>query len=283
MFVGIGISPYRRMGGSGGIDSDVSTYMDFIGISNDDTIYFDGDQERTGAELWSYVNTLVSSLKSSNLWLKRYAIYPNLGTTSAMQRANLRSPYNLDTSFRMIFDDGTAPCTHDKYGLNVGVNKYANTKFIPNADGLEQISGASSFWYSRTATSNPGYVWGGYGFTTFYSDSSNTWIGNGASIAALTASTPFQGRHILNRAANSTSERYLKNGSLVEAPTKAFVRFSDAEVWIGAIKDTVGPFTTYYASEALNIGLFDIGEGLTTDEETTLDGIYNTFLTSLSR
>lgn len=279
--IGIGISPMFGKG-VGGTNPSTSLYMNAVGILNDDTVYFDGAQERTGAELWDYVNTVVTGLKLNNLWDGYSAIYPLLGTTASQHKFNLKSPYNLDTSFRFDFDDGGASCTHDKFGLGVGVNKYANTKFIPLADGMEQISGCSAYWYSRTSTSDPGYVWGGYGFTTFYSDATNTWIGNGASIAPLTASTPFQGRHLLNRAPNGTTERYLKNGSLVEAPTKTFVRFSEAEVWIGAIKDTSSPFNTFYSS-AINIGFFAIGYGLTTEQETIADGIFNTYLTNLDR
>ena len=259
-----------------------SAYLTAVGILNDATVY-DFGTPLTGAEIWTITNNMFSSLYSNSI--NHAVICPFLGLTTAAQKYNAQNPLDLDTSFRIIFNDGTSPCTHDKYGVTVGTDKYANLKYIPQPDGLEFITGASAFWYSRTVTSNPGYVWGGYGFTTYYSDASNTYIAMGADLVGgiLSGSTPFAGRHMINMEPSGTTNRYLKNGSLVEAVNRTFVRFSDAEIWLGAIKDTVNPFSTIYASTDLNFGFFAIGYGLTQAQETIADGIFNTFLTAIGR
>jgi hypothetical protein len=94
------------------------------------------------------VNTLVTSLKSYNIWTKMKAIYPFVGGTATTHKFNLKDPRDLDVAFRLQFNGGM---THSSTGvLPNGTNGYANTFFVTAA----QITNGDSFHYSFYSRTN---------------------------------------------------------------------------------------------------------------------------------
>ncbi len=94
------------------------------------------------------INTLVTDLKSANIWTKMKAIYPFVGGTATTHKFNLKDPRDLDAAFRLTFSGGW---THSATGvLPNGTNAWADTKLVPSTD----LSTNSGFgWYSITNSS----------------------------------------------------------------------------------------------------------------------------------
>ena len=98
------------------VDPDCAAFLTATGIT-DPTI--------SGA-----VCTLVTSLKSANLWTKLNAIYPMVGGTATTHMYNLRNPANTNAAFRLNFVGGW---THSSTGAKPnGINAYANTFLSPS-------------------------------------------------------------------------------------------------------------------------------------------------------
>ena len=95
----------------------------------------------------SAVNTLVTDLKTANIWTKMKALYPFVGGTAAQHRFNLKSPGTTNADFYLDFIGGG---THGATGyLPNGTTAYADTKLIPSAN-FPTISDISVGFYSRT-------------------------------------------------------------------------------------------------------------------------------------
>lgn len=93
------------------------------------------------------VSNLTSGLKYYGLWSKMQAIYPFVGGVSTSHRMNLKTPSNLDSSFRLTFNGGW---THSSTGaLPNGTNAYADTKYIASTSA--NLTDAHFSIYSRTA------------------------------------------------------------------------------------------------------------------------------------
>lgn len=52
------------------------------------------------------INTLVTDLKSANIWTKMKAIYPFVGGTATSHKFNLKDPRDLDDAYRLNFFGG---------------------------------------------------------------------------------------------------------------------------------------------------------------------------------
>ena len=76
------------------------------------------------------VNTLVTDLKTYNIWSKMKAIYPFVGGSATSHKWNLKDPRDLDAAFRLVFNGGW---THSATGVKPnGTTAYAETKLVPN-------------------------------------------------------------------------------------------------------------------------------------------------------
>ena len=92
------------------IDTDCAAFLTATGITNP-TI--------SGA-----VCTLVTSLKSANLWTKLNAIYPMVGGTATTCKFNLKNPADTNAAFRLNFVGGWVFSSNG--ALPNGVNTYAD-------------------------------------------------------------------------------------------------------------------------------------------------------------
>lgn len=85
----------------------------------------------TDATQKTAINTLVSDLKSNNLYTKINAFWPIVGGASASHKYNLVNPLDTDAAFRLTYN-GTI--THDANGMsgNALSSTYCDTHFAPN-------------------------------------------------------------------------------------------------------------------------------------------------------
>ncbi len=79
----------------------------------------------------SAINTLVTDLKTANIWTKMKALYPFVGGTASSHKFNLKDPRDLDAAYRLVFAGGW---THSSTGAKPsGTNGWADTKLIPSS------------------------------------------------------------------------------------------------------------------------------------------------------
>ena len=97
-------------------DADALTFISNASITND-------TQK-------SAINTLVTDLKSANIWSKMKAIYPFVGGTASQHKFNLKDPRDDNSAFRLTFSGGGTH-TSNGYVMN-GTDSYANTFFNPS-------------------------------------------------------------------------------------------------------------------------------------------------------
>jgi len=127
--------------------AETIAYMNALGIAADGTIYYPSTTyERTGLQLWSYVNTFVIVIKAIG-WAKFRAIWLRIGGTAARHSINLINPMNTDAAHRLTYFGGL---THSATGeLPNGTNGYANTHINPFSH--LSLNDTHICFYSRTA------------------------------------------------------------------------------------------------------------------------------------
>ncbi len=97
----------------------------------------------------SAINTLVTDLKTANIWTKMAAIYPFVGGTVAQHRFNLKDPRAIAGAFYLIFNGGW---THSATGvLPNGTTGYVDTQLSPRLV-LPNSTFNHLSYYSRTNT-----------------------------------------------------------------------------------------------------------------------------------
>lgn len=115
----------------------------------------------TDATQQNALNTLVVSLKTYGIWTKIKAFYPFLGGSAFSHKFNLKSPFDLDTSYRLAFFGGV---THSANGVQGNeTNGYYKT-FINPSVVFSPATGGSEFYYSRLDI-NTGADLGAFAFT----------------------------------------------------------------------------------------------------------------------
>jgi len=264
-------------------DADALAYLAACGIPNDSTIYYLGTpQQRTGAQISTYLNDMVLSLKAANLWSKFSALYPFLGGTATTHKFNLINPANTDSAFRLSFAGGI---THSATGaLPNGSNGYANTHFIPS-NNLTRFSSHLAF-YSRTDAS------GGDDFSVIqdalngmriiikalsYSVIDMYSIGNGRLIVDPIESST--GLFTVTRTSD-VSLKYFKNNNIAASTNvQETGDLPNLPISLFALNIT-GALGNYSNREC---AFASIGDGLTDSETADLYNIVQSFQTSLGR
>jgi len=94
----------------------------------------------------SAINTLVTDLKTANIWTKMKALYPFVGGTATAHKLNLKDPRDLDAAYRLVFNGGM---THSSTGCSGNSsNAWANTYL--NAQSVLINSSMHLSFYTRT-------------------------------------------------------------------------------------------------------------------------------------
>ena len=221
------------------------------------------------------ISTLVSQLKSNNLWNKMRVIYPFVGGTSNTHKFNLKDPRDINEAYRLTFSGGV---THDSNGIKGSTNGYANTYFSPLT--LNQNSIHFS-WYSNINSlgvkADIGTLGGGRLLGYPINGAGTNWgvrINNTSNVFSSTQTTDTIGFYQVSRT-SSTSIIMQKNN------TQDTVSSTSATSQSNNIILLSGSGSAEFSDRQLQ--LVTIGEGLTTTEMNTLKTINDNYKTNLGR
>jgi hypothetical protein len=237
----------------------------------------------------SAITTLVSDLKSFNIWTKMKAIYPFVGGTASTHKFNLKDPRDLDAAFRLTFSGGG---THSSTGyLTNNSNAYANTFFSPSAN--QSLTSGSFGLYSRTSSFGQQFASSGIrnssgqGVQLVIRRSDQLCLGvmwdeATGGIANSGTSADAKGFYLVNRTAND-SLKLFKNNSIIATNTnnQSASGLQAQNCFIGGLNDggNVMPFS--YENKEFAFGV--IGDGLSDSEESNLYTSIQSFQTTIGR
>lgn len=249
--------------GGSAIDSDAVAFNNAAGITNS-----------TQADA---INTLVSSLKSNNLWTKFNAIYPFVGGSASSHKFNLINSADTDAAFRLSFVGGW---THSANGaLPNGTNGYANTFLNPNA--ILSLTSSHVSVYSRTLAVNVEVELGAFDGTNFTQlrSAANAVLGSTSSILNFTTTTDARGFWVATKRANNDREAYRNGTTQTTVTTNDAALYPNLNIFLAARNDS-GTAAVYSNKQ---LAFASIGSGLTDAEVSTLNTIVTTFQTTLGR
>ena len=259
-----------------GIESNINSYYS-IYASDVDAQAFLNAAVITDSTQASAVNTLVTDLKSANIWTKMKALYPFVGGTANSHKFNLKDPRDLDAAYRLVFNGGWV---HSSTGaLPNGTTGYANTYLAPNAMGQNNVHVS---FYSRTNADG------------LYAD-----IGGGAGISYVEVLTKYTGRGYVYVNTHqgdwfynpSSTGLYIANR--IVAGIVSLFKNNTKVINAGRAAQTPTTYNLYLAAEngAGTAGSYSpreqafasIGDGLTDAEAATFYNAVQAFQTSLGR
>jgi hypothetical protein len=258
---------------------------------NNETNAFLFSTQITDNTIQTATNTLVSDLKTANIFTKMKAIYPMVGGTATTHKFNLVNAQDTNAAFRLSFVGGW---THSANGAKPnGTNAYANT-FLWHSAYLQRDNISLSN-YIRTITLG-GIIMGAFGVTaganafSFVFTASTTTADSGGQAnatnynPALFTDTLKKGYYFVSRILN-TEFKYYQNGLIKSTKLNNSSAYTDninGSIYIGALNNIAGSGgpSNYSSSEC---AFATIGEGLTNAEALVLYNLVQTFQTTLGR
>ena len=225
------------------------------------------------------ITTLVTDLKSANIWTKMKALYPFVGGTAAQHRFNLKDPRTVDAAYYLTFFGGG---THSATGYLPNGNSYADTKLIPNSNLSNTSAHISKYNRNNDLTGNK--IDGVYdnGNTSFFQQNysaGNGMMGSLSNIVSYTQ-TDTKGLFTTTRT-SSTSLKVFKN-STQQGSTNTITSPSlpNIVVYIGA-RNELGGVPSFY--NTYETAFFSLGDGLTDTEAANLYTAVQKYQTTLGR
>ena len=233
--------------------------------------------------------TMFQSIWSNGLNTGMIYMYPFIGGTSGSHKFNALNPVDTDGGYRLTFNGGW---THSSSGATPnGTNAYANTYFTPNNLVSLTISGGTLGFYSGTdgggnygicAMGSYGGGGGSNGWALFPKSFNNvidafTWENNTG--AETTATNPSTLGGLAFTRTGSTQVQYVRRGVLFESVSKNATAKSQYPIYLGALNGN--DVDTQYSPYRHQFTYAHTG--LTPSQITTLDGIIQTYQTSLGR
>lgn len=237
----------------------------------------------TDATQQKAICTLVTSLKTNNLWDKLNAIYPFVGGTAATHKYNLKNPLNTDAVFRLYFS--SVAIVHSSSGVLFNGSSYANTFYNPSVRAVfndEHISLYSTT--NNTPTTSDSVDMGSHNNGTQASlitlrgtSAKNMFNGKLNATAYGISNTDAKGFYLVSKISNGISTIY-KNGVLKNSGVGGGT-LPTASIFIGAL----GLNGTAYGACNQNYAFATMGKGLTDVESLTLYNIVQAYQTILGR
>ena len=258
---------------------------DIVGLTTDpDAQAFITAAAITDATQQTAINTLVTSLKSNNIWTKMKAIYPFVGGTASTHKWNLKDPRDLDAAFRLVFSGGW---THSSTGATPnGTNGYANTRLTPS-NHLSQNS-LSFGYYTRNIPGSSTASVAIMGSTKNDFTNGVYFIGrfNGNSLNYSRVATNFTDTFSISAVAGlfyvsrivSTEYKTYRNAVTLNTHAVNSTGLSTNEMWIGGIN-----FGVQFDFGVGECAFSYISSGLTDTEASNLYTAVQAFQTTLGR
>lgn len=238
----------------------------------------------TDATQKAAIFTLVSDLKTYDIWTKCDAIYPFVGGTSTTHKFNLKDPRDLDAAFRIAFS-GTI--THDANGITPnGTDGYGDTKYNGSTAGRNDNSHLSVYVRTNTAATDKTEIsaynglsayhamkvrqTGDQGFYGIYRFTTDGFI----SVASVTDARGF---HLATRRGATDGEAYTNGSSIGTDATNSAEDIPNVVVHIGKRSDSATSFTDR------NLAFASMGQGLTDTEAANYYTAVQAYQTTLAR
>ena len=251
-------------GGSsgGGTDADAQAFITAASITDPTQI--------------SAVNTLVTGLKSNNLWTKMKAIYPVVGGNATAHSFNLKNT----TQYQLSFSSGW---THSSTGMKPnGTSAYANTGINPST--LLSNNNSNFGIYSRTniiqnsldfgvtVSSARIYLCMNYNGSSGYGSVNSEFA---------FPSTDTRGLYSIGRLSSIDSNiKLIRNGSsILYNNNPSFINLPNGNLYLGASNENGS--ATFFSSRELALSY--VSDGLTPTEVSNLYTAVQAYQTTLSR
>jgi len=227
------------------------------------------------------VTTLVTDLKSANIWSKMKAIYPFVGGTATTHKFNLKDPRDLDAAFRLQFNGGW---THSSTGAQPnGSTGYADTKLN---DTTLTTNNVHISYYSNTNTDYNGFEMGTYNSTNYglhlgIKYSGQNYMRLYDQDTGLVYSNN-NGLFVITRTSNTSSKGY-RNNSVYKSTTTSVnnTNIPNKNIYLGALNDGVINNANFFSNKISSFA--SIGDGLTDAEAAAFYTAVQKYQTSLSR
>jgi hypothetical protein len=229
------------------------------------------------------INDLVVGLKADTLWTKMQAIYPFVGGTASSHKFNLKSPFDLNSSFRLDFFGGW---THSSTGAKPnGTNGYAASYFIPSAQQNVNSNGMGAYFTQFTVAGADPVQMGDFTGVT----QSSALIATPTSIitrlngSVISGSITGGGGSFDVQRTSSTVTTLYKNGSSVATGNSGGTLSTITDgIFLGTLNIlNVGPYSSGYNNSEFRFAYFS--EGLNSTEIGNLRTRVQAYQTSLSR
>ena len=264
------------------LSRNVNTTQSFYYNSayNNETNAFLFSTQITDNTIQTATNTLVSDLKTANIFTKMKAIYPMVGGTATTCKFNLVNAQDSNAAYRLVFSGGG---TFSSNGIQFnGTNSYADT-FLNSLSNLTAASTHLSF-YSRTATvgaivdmGNSNSVSGSV--IMHLRAAANFLAGSTAAITNFTTTASALGFWLGSKRANNDRETYLNGVPQLTNITNDTTVNNSLSIYLGA-SNVAGIANNYSSNQC---AFASIGDGLTDAEALAFYNAVQTFNTSLSR
>lgn len=142
-----------------GFRQETIDYMNVVGIDNDTIKYYEGTpEERTGEQLWNYVDEFVSTLIDNGLWTGS-VIYPFLGGTSGKCSVQLTDPSNVitwggDWVFNQFGAKGNGTNTYGDTGVSVTSKFDRDSIYLTTVIGSDNVENNKPYFMGSQTTTN---------------------------------------------------------------------------------------------------------------------------------
>jgi hypothetical protein len=231
----------------------------------------------------SAINTLVTDLKTANIWTKMKALYPFVGGTAAQHRFNLKDPRDLDAAYRLVFNGGW---THSSTGAKPnGTTGWATTYFNPVTQLGSQASNHIST-YLRTNIDEPTVDMGaftnpGIGIDIESRISNVSYNFNGVQAVYVNFSNTDSRGFYVNTRQSLTLHKVFISGTLKGANTSSLVVLPNTDIALATrFNSSLATPETYSSKES---AFASIGDGLSDTEAANFYTAVQSYQTTLLR
>jgi len=256
------------------VDPDAAAYLADVVISGG----------TTNPTIEAAVNTLFTDLKSNGLYSKMLAMYPYVGATAASHSINALLNKTYDITWYGGMSHSISGATGD------GINGYGDTNFLSvNFTASDDYSFGLYQNTENTPARGEEISMGTFFGSTYFQlatnvNSVNWFMRSNSNTATQGANSGnIDGNYIVNRT-GTTYTSLSRNATTILSNTTAPVSLQGTNkifVFNMGYNNPSIPYGNGYANQTF--GFTFMGEGLSNSEITTLDGIINTFQTSLGR
>jgi len=252
---------------------------------NNETNAFLFSTQITDNTIQTATNTLVTDLKTANIWTKMKAIYPMVGGTATTHKFNLANSQDSDAAFRLVFAGGV---THSSSGvLFNGTNGWVDTflNMSTQYSNAYDVHLATNIYTDFVGTLPQGHIGANASSSSTNrlgstgSTNESSYLGRSVpSISKTVTSTTHKGFWCGSRTANNLHNLIDPTGTITSETSIITSTLPAVTIGLGCRRSATND---YYSG--FGYSFFSAGDGLTTTEMTALKLAETNFQTALGR